>query len=108
MPKPNSKAPSTPPARGRTRGRKAAAPSQLFDVTSSARRSREGVAEFVALEQIKLAKNPRRDISPEGIDRLAGMLMGTGQLLPAIGRRVSAQEVLVYAGQRRQIGRAHV
>ena len=101
MPKPNSKAPSTPPARGRTRGRKAAAPSRLFDVTSSARRSREGVAEFVALEQIKLAKNPRRDISPEGIERLAGMLMGTGQLLPAIGRRVSAQEVLVYAGQRR-------
>jgi hypothetical protein len=100
MPKPNSKAASPAPPR-RARARKTAPPTRLFDVTSSARRSIDGVVDYIPLDQIDLAQNPRRDISPEGIDRLAGMLMGTGQLLPAIGRRVAPDKVLVYAGQRR-------
>jgi hypothetical protein len=74
---------------------------RLFDVTSvPAGPVREDV-ELVPVEQIVLAANPRRDISPEGIDRLAGMMMRTGQLQDAIGRRTSPTEVVLYAGQRR-------
>ncbi len=75
-------------------------PSRLFDVTNAERRSFEGQLEWIPVKQITLAKNPRRDISPEGIERLAGMLMG-GQLQATIGRRTAPDEVLLYAGQRR-------
>ena len=74
---------------------------RLFDVTATPAGPVCEDVEYVPLEQITLADNPRRDISPEGIDRLAGMLMRSGQLQPVIGRRVSPQEVIVYAGQRR-------
>jgi len=77
------------------------ATSALFDVTEFSQTTIEGVIERVPLEHFKLARNPRQDISPEGIDRLAGMLMRTGQLVPVIARRVSDDEVLLYAGQRR-------
>ncbi len=77
-----------------------AVPSRLFDVTNAQHRAFEGALEWIPLEQIALAKNPRRDISPEGIDRLAGMLMG-GQLQATIGRRTAPEQVLLYAGQRR-------
>jgi ParB-like nuclease domain len=78
-------------------------PDRLFDVTTlMAEPVREDV-ERVPLEQITLAENPRKQISPEGIDRLSGMLMRSGQLTPAIGRRVSDTEVIVYAGQRRYL-----
>ena len=77
-----------------------AVPSRLFDVTNAQHRAFEGALEWIPLEQITLAKNPRRDISPEGIDRLAGMLMG-GQLQATIGRRTAPEQVLLYAGQRR-------
>jgi hypothetical protein len=59
----------------------------LFDVTAIAKKSVEGSLERFALEQIELAPNARRDISNEGIDRLAAMLMRTGQLVPCIGHR---------------------
>jgi hypothetical protein len=66
---------------------------RLFDVTATPAGPVCEDVEYVPLEQITLADNPRRDISPEGIDRLAGMLMRSGQLQPAIGRRVSPQEL---------------
>jgi ParB-like nuclease family protein len=102
MPDSTSKKPArtVPTSRG-SRSRKTTVPARLFDVTRSARRPLEGTFEYVPLEHIRLAKNPRRDISPEGIDRLAGMLMSSGQLEPAIGRRLGTDEVVVYAGQRR-------
>jgi len=102
MPRSTSKKPARTDTTNRgSRSSKATAPARLFDVTRSARRPVEGTFEYVPLEQIRLAKNPRRDISPEGIDRLAGMLMSSGQLEPAIGRRFDTDDVMVYAGQRR-------
>ena len=47
----------------------------LFDVTTVAKQGPEGRIVRVELDQIELAPNARREISPEGIDRLAGMLM---------------------------------
>ena len=46
-----------------------------------------GRIERVALEELELAPNARREISRDGIERLAGMLMRTGQLVPCIGHR---------------------
>lgn len=77
------------------------ATARLFDVTTPTSEVVREDIERVPLAQITLAENPRRSISPEGIDRLAGMLMRSGQLTPAIGRRVSDTEVVVYTGQRR-------
>jgi hypothetical protein len=47
--------------------------------------------------------NARRDISREGIERLAGMLMRTGQLVPCIGHRPDPGQprTVIYDGQRR-------
>ena len=59
----------------------------LFDVTTIAAKDVEGTIERVALDQLELAPNARRDISEEGIERLAAMLMRTGQLVPCIGHR---------------------
>ncbi|MGH8735048.1 MAG: ParB/RepB/Spo0J family partition protein, partial [Burkholderiales bacterium] len=53
------------------------------------------------LDQLELAVNPRRQMSAEGLERLAAMMMRFGQLIPAIGRSVAPDRVLLYAGQRR-------
>ena len=74
----------------------------LFDVTTIAAKDVDGAIERVALDQLELAPNARRDISQEGIERLAAMLMRTGQLVPCIGHRADpAAPVLIYDGQRR-------
>ena len=44
----------------------------LFDVTTVAETPPEGRIERVALDALELAPNARRDISREGIERLAG------------------------------------
>ncbi len=96
-------------ARARSGGRRRRAPQplsppdRLFDVTMLTPEPVREDVERVPLEQITLAENPRKQISPDGIDRLSGMLMRSGQLTPAIGRRVSPTEVIVYAGQRRYL-----
>ena len=61
----------------------------LFDVTTIAAKDVEGTIERIALDQLELAPNARRDISEEGIERLAAMLMRTGQLVPCIGHRAA-------------------
>src|SRR3954452_6332420 len=73
----------------------------LFDVTSTAPADPAGALVRVPLEEIELAPNARREIDPDGIERLARMLMSTGQLVPAIGHRPTGQKVVLYAGQRR-------
>ena len=74
----------------------------LFDVTTIAAKDVEGMIERIALDQLELAPNARHDISEEGIERLAAMLMRTGQLVPCIGHRASRSgPVALYDGQRR-------
>jgi hypothetical protein len=55
----------------------------LFDVSTLKGDRLTARIERVALEHIELAANPRREISDEGIDRLAKMLCSSGQLVPA-------------------------
>jgi len=75
----------------------------LFDVTTVAKTPPDGRIERVALDALELASNARREISREGIERLAGMLMRTGQLVPCIGHRPDASQprTVIYDGQRR-------
>jgi len=75
----------------------------LFDVTTVARAAVEGRIDRIDLDALELAPNARREISREGIERLAGMLMRTGQLVPCIGHRPdpSQPRTVVYDGQRR-------
>jgi hypothetical protein len=75
----------------------------LFDVTTVAEARPGGTLERVALEHLTLAPNQRRQIAQDGIERLAGMLCRTGQLVPCIGHRPDPNEpdVVLYAGQRR-------
>ncbi len=75
----------------------------LFDVTTVAKLPSDGRIERVALDALELAPNARREISREGIERLAGMLMRTGQLVPCIGHRPdpSQPRTVIYDGQRR-------
>jgi hypothetical protein len=75
----------------------------LFDVTTVSRAAVDGRIEQTELDTLELAPNARREISREGIDRLAGMLMRTGQLVPCIGHRPdpSKPRTVVYDGQRR-------
>ena len=74
----------------------------LFDVTTIAAKDVEGTIERVAVDRLELAPNARRDISQDGIERLAAMLMRTGQLVPCIGHRSAPNApVVVYDGQRR-------
>ena len=75
----------------------------LFDVTTVAKAPVEGRIERVELDALELAPNARREISREGIERLAGMLMRTGQLVPCIGHRPdpSQPRTVIYDGQRR-------
>jgi hypothetical protein len=75
----------------------------LFDVTIADTPVDRRI-ERVALEDIALAPNARRDISPEGITRLAAMLCRTGQLIPCIGHRPDPEgPVTIYDGQRRYL-----
>jgi lipoate synthase len=46
----------------------------LFDLSTRENEQLAARVERVALEHIELAANPRREISDEGIDRLAKML----------------------------------
>jgi hypothetical protein len=85
----------------RSRNNTDAQPAAIFDVRTFTTPRVEGVIERVPLEQLELAVNPRKEMSAEGLERLAGMMMRFGQLIPAIGRRVSDDRVLLYAGQRR-------
>ena len=75
----------------------------LFDVTTVAKTPPDGRIERVALDALELASNARREISREGIERLAGMLMRTGQLVPCIGHRPDPghPRTVIYDGQRR-------
>jgi hypothetical protein len=73
----------------------------LFDVTTTAAAVPAGTLVRVALDDIELAPNARRELAPEGIERLARMLMTMGQLVPCIGHRPAGQNVVLYAGQRR-------
>jgi hypothetical protein len=75
----------------------------LFDVTTVATNPPDGRIERVALDALELAPNARREISREGIERLAGMLMRTGQLVPCIGHRPDPAHprTVIYDGQRR-------
>jgi hypothetical protein len=75
----------------------------LFDVTAVAKAPVEGCIERVELVALELAPNARREISREGIERLAGMLMRTGQLVPCIGHRPDPAQprTVIYDGQRR-------
>ncbi|HEV7805458.1 MAG TPA: ParB N-terminal domain-containing protein [Solirubrobacteraceae bacterium] len=75
--------------------------SAMFDVTDTGTRSSEGVIEHVPLEHIELAVNPRKTLNEEGLTRLGAMMMQWGQFVPVIGRRVAADRVVVYDGQRR-------
>jgi ParB-like chromosome segregation protein Spo0J len=75
----------------------------LFDITI-ANSPIDRRIERISLEEIELAANARRDISQEGIDRLASMLCRTGQLIPCIGHRPATEgRVLIYDGQRRYL-----
>ena len=75
----------------------------LFDVTIADSPVDRRI-ERIPLEQIELALNARREISQEGIERLAAMLCRTGQLIPCIGHRPSAEgPVVIYDGQRRYL-----
>ena len=75
----------------------------LFDVTTLAKAQVEGSIERVELDALELAPNARREISGKGIERLAGMLMRTGQLVPCIGHRPDPAQprTMIYDGQRR-------
>jgi hypothetical protein len=75
----------------------------LFDVTTSASAEPAGMLSRVPLDHLELAPNARREIAPEGIERLARMLMTMGQLVPCIGHRPAHDpaRVTLYAGQRR-------
>ncbi len=75
----------------------------LFDVTTVAKAPVEGSIERVELDALELAPNARREISHDGIERLAGMLMRTGQLVPCIGHRPDPAQprTVIYDGQRR-------
>src|SRR4051794_14536195 len=75
----------------------------LFDLAAAAPRRGSDLLEHIALEQLELAPNKRRDIDPEAIIVLADMLMRTGQLVPCIGYRPRPAEprVVLCAGQRR-------
>lgn len=73
----------------------------LFDVTNfDGRNVDAGVIERVPLQEIELAPNPRKQMSPDGVARLAKMMMARSQLVPCIGRR-DGQRVVLYDGQRR-------
>ena len=74
----------------------------LFDVPSRAAHRRRRL-ERVALEDLELAPDPRRQLSQESIAVAERLLMRTGQLIPCIGRRPDPDRprVVLFDGQRR-------
>src|SRR4051812_26248301 len=74
----------------------------LFDVTTVSHEGVDGTLARVRLGELELAENPRKAIPPEGIERLAGMLMRLGQLAPCLGWRPAPERpARLYDGQRR-------
>jgi hypothetical protein len=74
----------------------------LFKADTFASKLDNATLERVPLDRIDLAPNARKRIDPAGIDHLAGLLMRSGQLVPAIGwRNPKTDTVVLYAGQRR-------
>jgi hypothetical protein len=75
----------------------------LFDVTTVAKAPPDGRIERIEWVALELAPNSRREISRGGIERLAGMLMRTGQRVPCIGHRPDQghPKTIIYDGQRR-------
>ena len=55
----------------------------LFDVTDIAKKGVEGSIERFGLDELELAPNARREISADGLERLAGLLMRSGPAGPA-------------------------
>jgi hypothetical protein len=74
----------------------------LFDVTTVPEAAVEGTIERVPLAELELAENPRKQVSSDSINSLAGLLMRTGQLIPCIGVRPAPADrrVVLYDGQR--------
>lgn len=91
----------TPSRRTHRRATSKASTTPALFAPSAASARCEQVIEAVPLSQIRLAPNPRKRISEEGIVRLARYLMTVGQKIPAIGRRIGAGDVLLFEGQRR-------
>src|SRR4051794_19508895 len=73
----------------------------LFDVTTLTGEPVAGALARIPLDELELAPNARREIDPEGLERLARMLITMGQLVPCIGHRPAGQKAILYAGQRR-------
>src|SRR3954453_12712348 len=73
----------------------------LFDITTTMPADPAGTLVRIALDEIELAPNARREIAQESIERLARILMTMGQLVPCIGHRPAGQPVVLFAGQRR-------
>ena len=80
-----------------------AEPPALFDVTTVTDQQPDGALVRIALDELDLAPNARREIDPESIERLARMLASMGQLVPCIGHRPAhdRNQVVLYVGQRR-------
>src|SRR4051794_23533805 len=75
----------------------------LFDVTTLTSERADGALARIALDELELAPNARREIDGESIERLARMLASMGQLVPCTGHRPAHDRarVVLYAGQRR-------
>ncbi|MBJ7469706.1 MAG: ParB N-terminal domain-containing protein [Solirubrobacteraceae bacterium] len=78
-------------------------PTAMFSPTDAAHTPAIGSLEYVALDDIVLADNPRRDIDQDDIDDLARMLLTHGQTKPCGGRRTDDGKVRIYAGQQRKL-----
>jgi hypothetical protein len=79
----------------------AASTTALFDV-EQIEIPLEQSLQSLPLDELKLAPNPRKDISEEGIDRLARMLATTGQLMPVIAY-TEDDATFICDGQRRYL-----
>lgn len=89
----------------RATNRRAASPSPaaMFAPTDAPHAPAIGSLEFIPLDDIVLADNPRRDIEQTDIDDLARMMLTHGQTKPCGGRRTEDGNVCVYAGQQRKL-----
>lgn len=85
------------------RARKPAPPKAMFDSTDKPAAPSIGSLEFIALDAITLAENPRHDINPADIEDLSARLLTTGQVEPCGGRRNDDGSVTVYTGQQRKL-----
>src|SRR4051812_50019448 len=73
----------------------------LFDVTTVEPADPAGALVRIALDEIELAPNARREIAQEAIERLAPMLMTMGQLVPRIRHPPARQPLRLYPRPRR-------